>query len=99
MRASSAPTRTSPVELRDAIEDVLFNRRPDATERLLQLAQKFRKLGDEADPEVTLAWRSLPVEERLTHALVHGIADHVLDDVEEARAARQEPLDVIEGPP
>ena len=87
-----------PTELRDAIEDVLFNRRPDATERLLGLAQKFRKLGEEADPETTLAWRSLPVEERLTYALVHGIADHVLDDVEEARLRAKRPLDVIEGP-
>jgi 5-methyltetrahydrofolate--homocysteine methyltransferase len=87
-----------PIELRDAIEDVLFNRRPDATERLLQLAQKFRKTGSEADPETALAWRSLPVEERLTHALVHGIADHVLDDVEEARLRAKKPLDVIEGP-
>ena len=87
-----------PIELRDAIEDVLFNRRPDATERLLGLAQKFRKQGDEDDPEIALAWRSLPVEERLTYALVHGIADHVLDDVEEARLRAKKPLDVIEGP-
>ena len=87
-----------PTELRDAIEDVLFNRRADATERLLELAQKYRKSGEEADPAVALAWRSLPVEERLTHALVHGIADFVLDDVEEARARAKRPLDVIEGP-
>jgi 5-methyltetrahydrofolate--homocysteine methyltransferase len=87
-----------PAELRDAIEDVLFNRRADATERLLQLAQKYRNSGEEADPEVVLAWRSLPVEERLTHALVHGIADFVMDDVEEARLRAKKPLDVIEGP-
>jgi 5-methyltetrahydrofolate--homocysteine methyltransferase len=87
-----------PTELRDAIEDVLFNRRWDATERLLQLAQKYRKSGEEADPEVVLAWRALPVEERLTHALVHGIADFVMDDVEEARLRAKKPLDVIEGP-
>jgi len=87
-----------PSELRDGIEDVLFNRRPEATERLLGLAQKYRKTGAEADPEVTLAWRALPVEERLTHALVHGIADFVMDDVEEARARAKKPLDVIEGP-
>ena len=85
-------------ELRDAIEDVLFNRRADATERLLGLAQKYRSAGAEAGPEVELAWRSLPVEERLTHALVHGIADYVMDDVEEARARAKKPLDVIEGP-
>ena len=87
-----------PTELRDGIEDVLFNRRADATERLLDLAQKHRKSGEDADPAVALAWRSLPVEERLTHALVHGIADFVLDDVEEARARAKRPLDVIEGP-
>src|SRR4029434_5689227 len=69
-----------PLELRDAIEDVLFNRRPDATERLLQLAQKYRKDEAEADPATALAWRSLPVDERLSHALVHGIADHVIED-------------------
>jgi len=87
-----------PVELRDAIEGVLFNRRADATERLLQLAQKYRKDEAEADPATALAWRSLPVDERLSHALVHGIADHVLEDVEEARLKAKRPLDVIEGP-
>ena len=86
-----------PAELRDAIEDVLLNRRADATERLLGLAQKYRKDGG-PEEEVTLAWRSLPVGERLTHALVHGIADHVLEDVEEARLEAKRPLDVIEGP-
>jgi 5-methyltetrahydrofolate--homocysteine methyltransferase len=87
-----------PIELRDAIEDVLFNRRPDATERLLELAQKYRKNEAEADPEAALAWRSLSVDERLSHALVHGIADHVVEDVEEARLRAKRPLDVIEGP-
>jgi len=87
-----------PTELRDGIEDVLFNRRPEATERLLELAQKYRSSGAEADPEITLAWRALPVGERLTHALVHGIADFVMDDVEEARLGAKRPLDVIEGP-
>jgi 5-methyltetrahydrofolate--homocysteine methyltransferase len=86
-----------PVELRDAIEDVLFNRRPDATERLLELAQRYRQ-GAAVAEEETLAWRLLPVGERLTYALVHGIADFVLDDVEEARVHAKRPLDVIEGP-
>jgi 5-methyltetrahydrofolate--homocysteine methyltransferase len=86
-----------PAELRDAIEDVLFNRRPDATERLLELAQSYRKQAGGKE-EATLEWRTLPVEERLTHALVHGIADFVLDDVEEARQRARRPLDVIEGP-
>src|SRR5258705_12386431 len=87
-----------PRELRDGIVDVLFNRRPEASERLLELAQKYRSSGAEADPEITLAWRALPVGERLTHALVHGIADFVMDDVEEARLGAKRPLDVIEGP-
>jgi 5-methyltetrahydrofolate--homocysteine methyltransferase len=87
-----------PVELREAIEDVLFNRRPDATEQLLALAQKFRTQEAESDPATALAWRSLPVDERLSHALVHGIADHVVEDVEEARLNAKRPLDVIEGP-
>jgi len=87
-----------PRDLRDAIEDVLFNRRPEATERLLELAQKYRKSAGESDPETELAWRGLPVEERLTHALVHGIADYVMADVEEARQRAKKPLDVIEGP-
>ncbi len=86
-----------PTELRDAIEDVLFNRRPEATENLLGLAQKYRK-GAAVAEEVVSAWRSLPVGERLTYALVHGIADFVLDDVEEARQIAVRPLDVIEGP-
>src|SRR5579872_4849425 len=87
-----------PVELRNAIEDVLFNRRSDATERLLELAQNYRKSGKEQAPEQELAWRSLPASERLTHALVHGIADFVNEDVEEVRSTARRPLDVIEGP-
>src|SRR6185437_9078642 len=74
-----------PTPLREGIEDVLFNRREDATERLLELAQRYK--GDGKQAEVANAeWRSLPVEERLTHALVHGIADFVTEDTEEARA-------------
>ncbi|HVT26296.1 MAG TPA: methionine synthase [Rhizomicrobium sp.] len=86
-----------PTPLREGIEDVLFNRREDATERLLELAQRYK--GDGKQAEVANAeWRSLPVEERLTHALVHGIADFVTEDTEEARAKATRPLDVIEGP-
>ena len=84
-------------ELREACEDVVLNRRPDATERLLELAKKFHGKGQEAK-EADLAWREQPVEERLTHALVHGIADFVEDDIEEARLRAKRPLDVIEGP-
>ncbi|MBV8791257.1 MAG: methionine synthase, partial [Pseudolabrys sp.] len=84
-------------ELREACEDVVLNRRPDAAERLLALAEKFRGKGQEAK-EVDLAWRDKPVEARLTHALVHGITDFITADVEEARLKAARPLDVIEGP-
>jgi 5-methyltetrahydrofolate--homocysteine methyltransferase len=84
-------------ELREACEDVVLNRRPDAAERLLALAEKFRGKGQEAR-QVDLAWRERPVEKRLAHALVHGITDFVEADVEEARLRAARPLDVIEGP-
>ena len=77
-------------ELREACEDVVLNRRPDASERLLALAEKFRGAGQEAK-EVDLAWRERPVEKRLAHALVHGITDFIETDVEEARKRRQAP--------
>src|SRR6202142_2957321 len=84
-------------ELREACEDVVLNRRPDASERLLALAEKFRGKGQEAK-HVDLAWRERPVEKRLAHALVHGITDFIETDTEEARQASARPLDVIEGP-
>ncbi|HEY4980730.1 MAG TPA: methionine synthase [Pseudolabrys sp.] len=84
-------------ELREACEDVVLNRRPDASERLLALADKFRGAGQEAK-HVDLAWRERPVEKRLAHALVHGITEFVETDVEEARKLATRPLDVIEGP-
>ncbi len=84
-------------ELRDACEDVILNKRPDASERLLALADKFRGAGQEAKT-VDLAWRDKPVEKRLAHALVHGITEFVEADTEEARAQAKRPLDVIEGP-
>jgi 5-methyltetrahydrofolate--homocysteine methyltransferase len=87
-----------PVELRDAIEDVLFNRRDDATERLLDLAQRFKNDGPGARAETNLAWRGSSVDERLKYALVHGVADFVEADTEEARLVAARPLDVIEGP-
>ncbi len=86
-----------PTPLREGIEDVLFNRRDDATERLLELAQQYKGGGKQADT-ADAEWRTLPVEERLTYALVHGIADYVDEDTEEARAKAARPLDVIEGP-
>ncbi|HEY4075768.1 MAG TPA: methionine synthase [Rhizomicrobium sp.] len=86
-----------PTPLREGIEDVLFNRRTDATERLLDLAQQYRGDGKIAEVE-DAAWRSLPVIERITHAMVHGIDAFIVEDTEEARAAATRPLDVIEGP-
>ncbi len=87
-----------PTELRDGVEDVLLNRRPDATERLLELAQRFKNDTGNVQEEKTLAWRLGTVDERITYALVHGIADFVTEDVEAARLATNRPLDVIEGP-
>jgi 5-methyltetrahydrofolate--homocysteine methyltransferase len=83
--------------LRDAVEDVVLNRRADATERLLQLAAQFKGDGS-VKPKEDLEWRSLPVAKRLEHALVKGIDDFVIDDTEEARVTFERPLQVIEGP-
>jgi 5-methyltetrahydrofolate--homocysteine methyltransferase len=84
-------------ELREACEDVVLNRRADAAERLLKLADKFRGAGTE-EKQVDLAWRDKPVNQRLAHSLVHGITDFIEADVEEARHAAKRTLDVIEGP-
>jgi 5-methyltetrahydrofolate--homocysteine methyltransferase len=84
-------------QLREACEDVVLNRRPDATERLLALAESYRGKSAEAK-ERDLAWRDAPVEKRLEHALVAGIDEFVETDVEAARLAATRPLDVIEGP-
>ena len=84
-------------ELREACEDVVLNRRPDAAERLLSLAAKFRGDG-QAAKVADLSWREQPVGKRLTHALVHGITEFIETDVEEARKCASRPLDVIEGP-
>jgi 5-methyltetrahydrofolate--homocysteine methyltransferase len=86
-----------PTPLREGIEDVLFNRRADATERLLELAQQYKGGAGQAKVE-DLAWRSLPVNERISHAMVQGIDAYIVEDTEEARAAATRPLDVIEGP-
>ena len=86
-----------PTPLRESIEDVLFNRTPNATEHLLTMAQTYK--GGAAVAQVEdAAWRSLPVQERLTHALVHGIDSFVVEDTEAARLDADKPLDVIEGP-
>jgi 5-methyltetrahydrofolate--homocysteine methyltransferase len=84
-------------DLREACEDVVLNRRPDASERLLAIAERFRGHGTERK-EADLAWREWPVERRLSHALVHGITDFIEADTEEARGKAERPLHVIEGP-
>src|SRR5215216_2950311 len=85
-------------ELREAVEDVVLNRHPDGTERLLEIAEKYRDRGDETKETESLEWRTWPVEKRLEHALVKGIAEFVEDDVEEARQQYDSPVEVIEGP-
>ncbi|MBL7662166.1 methionine synthase [bacterium] len=84
--------------LRDHIEDVIFNRSPDATERLVQFADKLKGTSTGKSASEDLTWRNLPVAERLTHALVKGIADFVEDDTAEAYRELKEPMLVIEGP-
>ncbi len=87
-----------PEELRNAVEDVVLNRSPDATERLLDIAEKYRGDGSVASKPEDLEWRSWPVEKRLEHALVKGIADFIEEDAEEARQTFDKALHVIEGP-
>ena len=84
-------------ELRERVEDVILNRRKDSTERLLEIAERYRGKKGEAQVE-NLAWREQPVQARLSHALVHGIDQYVETDTEEARQLSTRPLDVIEGP-
>lgn len=83
-------------ELMIYIEDVLLNRRPDATERLLEYAETVK--GDGKKKEIDLTWRKQPVNDRLSHALVKGIVDFIDEDVEECRHQFQRPIEVIEGP-
>ena len=84
-------------DLRERVEDVILNRRKDSTERLLEIAERYRGKKGEVQVE-NLAWRDKPVRERLSHALVHGIDQYVEIDTEEARQMSTRPLDVIEGP-
>jgi 5-methyltetrahydrofolate--homocysteine methyltransferase len=83
-------------ELLERVEDVIFNRRADATERLLEYADRVK--GEGTRRELDLSWREAAVEERLKYALVHGIVDFIEDDTEEARQRYPRPLEVIEGP-
>ena len=87
-----------PAELRDAVEDVVLNRRDDGTERLLDIAEKYRGDGSTAEKKEDLEWRKLPVNERISHALVKGITAYIDVDVEEARQQADRPIHVIEGP-
>jgi 5-methyltetrahydrofolate--homocysteine methyltransferase len=83
-------------ELKERVEDVILNRRPDATERMLELAERVK--GGGKKKEIDLSWRAKPVEERLSHALVSGTVDFIEADVEEARQKYARPLSIIEGP-
>lgn len=85
-----------PAALRERIEDVLFNRRPDATERLVKVASDAESQARAA--AVDLAWRDAPVTDRLVHALVHGLDEYVVDDTEEARRGAGRAIEIIEGP-
>jgi len=88
-----------PDDLREAVEDVILNRRPDATDRLVSLSESYRsKTGTSTRAEVDLSWRQGDYRERLVHALVHGITDYIEADTEEARQQVARPLEVIEGP-
>lgn len=85
-------------ELRERVEDVILNRRSDGTERLLEVAERFRGQGGREAKGADLTWRTAPVAERLKHALVQGITDFIVEDTEEARLSVERPLHVIEGP-
>lgn len=88
-----------PEKLREAVEDVVLNRRDDSTERLLEIAEEYREnaVGKEDDASA-LEWRTWPVAKRLEHALVKGITEFIIEDTEEARQNATKPLEVIEGP-
>jgi len=87
-----------PRELRDAVEDVILNRRDDATERLLEIAGRYRGDGGEVVKTTDQEWRAWPVEKRLSHALVKGIDQFIIEDTEEARLVAEHSLGIIEGP-
>jgi 5-methyltetrahydrofolate--homocysteine methyltransferase len=87
-----------PEELREKVEDVVLNRNPDATEALLEIADKYRGDGTTVEKKEDLEWRKEPVEKRLAHSLVKGITEFIEEDTEEARNKAEKPLHVIEGP-
>ena len=84
-------------ELRERVEDVVLDRRPDATERLLEIATRYAGQAGQQRAGNDLAWRDWEVERRLTHALVEGIDEFIVEDTEEARQRAARPLEVIEG--
>lgn len=87
-----------PEELRERVEDVILNRRDDATDRLLEVADKYKEKGGSKAAAIDLSWREQPVAERLSFALVKGIDQFIVEDTEEARQMFDEPIEVIEGP-
>jgi len=87
-----------PAELREAVEDVIGNRRDDSTDRLLAIAADYLGDGSSKEKKEDLAWRQFDVHKRLEHALVKGITTHIIEDTEEARLQAERPLHVIEGP-
>ena len=97
VNAGQLPIYTDiPADLLERVEDVVLNRRPDATDRLLEVADSVK--GQAAIQGSNLEWRNAPVAERLAHALVEGIADYIVEDTEEARKQAERPIHVIEGP-
>src|SRR5262249_58720785 len=84
--------------LREACEDVILNRRPDGTERLLELAERYKGGAATETKAKDLTWRTKPVAERISHALINGITEFIDEDTEAARVEAARPLDVIEGP-
>jgi len=87
-----------PDKLREAVEDVVLNKRDDGTDRLLDIAEEYKGKGKKKDSKEDLAWREFEVNKRLEHALVKGIDSYVTEDTEEARQKADKPLEVIEGP-
>ena len=85
-----------PKDLLERVEDVIFNRREDSTERLMEFAETIKKGGKKLEKDES--WRQAPVEERISHALIKGITEYIVEDTEEARQKLDKPLEVIEGP-
>ena len=84
--------------MRERVEDVVLNRRADATERLLEIAERYKSIGDSEQKKEDPLWRQWPTEKRLGHALVKGITDYIEEDTEQARRQADRPIHVIEGP-